>query len=351
MRARRRERLRFVALAALLAALTIAVGAACVSGGVKPPPAWLERLAAADPAPAAPGPHWALPPAEIERLFREAVFDVREHEKAGGGVMGALRVEAFFPEIGRTLTFKWKAAPPGGGGWNNTPRREIASYELQKWFLAPEDYVVPTTVARCLPLDQYRRIDPDANANLPGADCIFGTLSLWLEEVEVADPLLEPERFRRDAVYARHLAHYNLVTYLTRNQDTRAANVLVATDDANRRVFAVDNGITFGEWFHNFFTRHWNEIRVPALPRSAIEKLEDVGEDELQALAVVAEFRRDGRGRYLPVEPSASFDPEHGERLRDGALQIGLDDDEIEDLAERLHELLEKTELGEIPVF
>jgi len=337
----------------LLLAVGLGSTAGCASLGAsgRPREAWLEHLSAAPPPP--PGNHFPLPPLELERVMRQE-FELRSSEGAGSGVMGALRIEAYYPSIDRTLSFKWKSGPEGGDGWNNTPRREIAAYLVQKWFLTPESYAVPTTVARCIPLEDLERIDPGAAPNLPdlpNARCVFGAQSIWLENVESVGTGLDKERFRRDANYARHLANYNLVTYLIGNRDTRSGNLLAATDESNRRVFSVDNGIAFNEWFYNFFLPNWDSIKVPALPRDSIERLRAVQEDDLRALAVVAEFRAGPDGVLREKQASTAFDAERGLRVKDGVLQLGLEPHEIDGVRERIRDLLAEVDAGEIPVF
>ena len=297
------------------------------------------------------GANLPVPPPALERLLRTEPFEIRGREWVAGWVSPVYRVDAHFPSLDRTLAIKWKAAASGLERRNNTPRREIAAYQIQKWFLAPEQYVVPTTIGRCLSLELHAQLDPDVEPNLPGIRCVFGALSIWLENVEVPDPLLEEDRFREDADYARHLADYNLLTYLIENHDTRPANVLVSTHPSHRRVFSIDNGVSFGESIYNVFRSHWNEIRVPALANQAIDRLRGVGEDELRALAVVAEFRTDEGGVLREVPASTPFDVDQGVRTEDGVLQLGLVPGEIEGVRNRLHALLARVDAGEIPVF
>lgn len=338
--------------AALLSLLAIAaLGCGPAVRSAAPPPDWPRSLtqAASDTRRAE---NFPLPPPELERLLRSPAMQIRSAERAGEGVMGAMRIEGHFPQAGRTLELKWKRAPQGGDGWNNTPRREIAAYLIQKWFLEPDAYVVPTTVARCIPLEDYAPIDDDAEPNLEGARCVFGMLAVWLVDLSKPEVELDEARFYRDPAYAQSLASYNLLTYLVRNRDTRIGNLLVSADPPGQRVYSVDNGISFRPELYNFFQRHWDEIRVPALPREAVARLRAVDDEDLEALRVVAEFRPDDDGVLRETEPSPPFDDApDGVRRRDGALQLGLESGEIEGLRERLDALLAAVDRGEIPLF
>jgi hypothetical protein len=341
-----------ILVVALALALDWAAGCASLgsSGGLRDA-TWLEYLSVAAPPP--PSNHFPLPPPQLERVMREE-FEVRSSEGAGAGFMGALRIEAYYPSIGRVLSSKWKAAPTGGDGWNSTPRREIAAYDVQKWFLTPDTYVVPTTIARCIALENFAEIDPEVVPNLPDlptARCVFGAQAIWLENVESAATGLDEERFRRDANYARHLANYNLLSYLIGNRDTRSGNLVAATDQSNRRVFSVDNGIAFDEWVYNPFRRNWDSIRVPALPRESVERLRAVEEEELRALLVVAELRVGPDGVLREKAASAAFDAERGVRIRDGVLQLGLEPGEIDGVRKRIEDLIAAVDAGKIPVF
>jgi hypothetical protein len=288
----------------------------------------------------------------MEQLLRAGRFAPRATRDVGHGVTGAEHWTVRFPEIGRDVDLKWKTAPAGDAdGWNNSPRRELAAYRVQQWFLSPREYVVPTTVARCLPLETVRRVHPDAEPNLPGTRCVLGVLSVWLRNVETPEVLFEPDRFERDPAYARHLADFNLLNYLIENGDMRGSNILASTDPSNRRVFSVDNGISFGEPIFNVFVPGWKELRVPALPRSAVARLRRLERDDADALAVVAEFHLGEDGVLREARPRAPLDPDRGSRFRDGVLQLGLTQHETEALWRRVESLLAVVREERIPVF
>ncbi len=248
-----------------------------------------------------PGTNWPVPPAEAERLLGREPLRFDELEATEHGVAGAMKGRVTFPRAHRDLEVKWKAVSPGHpDGWNNNPRKEVATYEIQKWFLEPADYVVPTTAVRCIPLTEYRRFDPDAEPTIEGTRCVLGTLSLWLEHVDVPKELLDPVRFEKDPNYAYHLSNFNVLAYLVEHRDGRPGNILVAEDDSNRRVYAVDNGISFGGLIYNFLTTNWDVIRVPGIRRAVVDKLRSVGPEQLAALGTLVELRADARGSCSP---------------------------------------------------
>jgi len=201
----------------------------------------------------------------------------------------------------------------------------------------------------------YRNLHSDGEPTLPGTQCVLGVEAVWLQHVEVPDVVYDPARFWRDPVYARHLANFNLLTYLVENRDTRKGNVLVSTEPGNPRVFSVDNGIAFDARLYNYFSdllvNPWQRILVPALPRDSIERLRAVTPERAAQLAVVAQMQVDGAGLLHEAPPTAPIDPTRGSRWRDGVFQLGLTRSEIDHVLGRVHALLARVDRGEIPLF
>jgi len=293
---------------------------------------------------------WPLDPPTLEQSLRSEPIEILSESYAGAGLTGASRLELRLLEHQQTISAKWKPMPTRLDGINNSPRKEIAAYEVQKLVLEPEDYVVPTSVARCLPASAFPDPSQHSPSTLRGSRCELGVLSLWLENVTLPDPLLDLDRFRRDGVYARHLGHFNLVTYLIHHQDGRQGNFLVSVDDQDRRVFAIDNGVAFSGIFYNWFVRNWKQIHVPALPQRAIERLERIRPGDLEPLAVVAELRLDSDGIFRPVPAGPVRDREEGVRIDGPTIQLGLEAGEIEDLWERIEDLLEEIREGDLGI-
>jgi hypothetical protein len=313
---------------------------------------WLGLLTPAWAQAVDPSTHWPLPPAELERLLAHEDFEIRTVRGDVGGVMGVKKLKVVFSNREEWIAVKWKEAPPrDADGWNNTPRKEIAAYEIQKWFLDPADYVVPTTVVRCIPFEKYGPLGEAPKANLRGTRCVLGTLVIWLEEVTVPEKLFEEERFMSDARYARHMANMNLLTYLIKHEDGRQGNFLVSEIESDRRVFSIDNGVSFGAKMKNFFVRNWHKIRVPALRRETIRRLRRVTPEQIEALGVLAELRADDGGVLRPVPFSENANPKKGARTEPGWIQLGLSRRDIKGLRKRIERLLADVDEGRQPFF
>jgi hypothetical protein len=179
---------------------------------------------------------------------------------------------------------------------------------------------------------------------------VLGTIAAWLADVRYPEELWDEDRFRRDATYARHRADLNLLLYLVDHRDGRRNNFVVPEPD-DGRIFAVDNGISFGGWVWNYFAANWNRIRVPALRRDAVDRLRRIGAGDVSALRVLAELRADARGVLEPVPAGTPWDAGCGARLRPGQVQMGLTADETAGLATRVQRVLARVDAGEIPLF
>ena len=322
-----------------------------ILGGVAGAAALLAA-AAAPAGPVDPARHWPLPPAELERRLAHDPIEILEVKGGVGGVMGVRKLTVRLGDHPTPVPLKWKPAPRGSAdGWNNTPRKETAAYAIQKWFLDPENYVVPTSIPRCIDLETYAKISTTARPTLSNTSCVVGALSIWIVNVTIPDELFDEQRFAEDPLYARHMADFNVLTYLIDHEDGREGNFLVSKFDEERRVFSIDNGVAFGAWVKNWFVPNWNKLRVPRIRAETVERLRKVGEPELKALGVLSEMEADAQGVLQVKKPGMNADPDVGSRTRPGWLQLGLDDDEIEDVAERLEDLLDGVDDGRIQTY
>jgi hypothetical protein len=234
---------------------------------------------------------------------------------------------------------------------NNSPRKELAAYAIQRVFLTPEDYVVPAAVVRCALIETYRERHRSASPTIKGTKCVLGILSVWITNVTVPDVLYDEERFLTDSQYAYYMSNFNLLTYLIDHRDGRDGNILVSKDDEHRRVFAVDNGISFGPWVFNYFVPNWTNLRVAAVRKESIDRLREVRRKDLDFLAVVAQLEVDEDGVLKPAPHGGPFDPGDGARARAGSVQFGLTTSEIDDVYARIEALIEAVDAGRVPVF
>ncbi len=339
----------------LLALLVSLAAGGC--GGTAPkerPP--LEFSESALPGRDGSYPNWPYPPQRLEPLLEEVLvsgdFEVTERKRTKHGGSGPSRITLYFPTIEKSIRFKWKEVPPRElETVNNSPRKEIAAYEIQKLFLDPEDYVVPTTLLHCEPLGRHAMKDWAYKPSVPGSSCVLGVLALWLNDVTMAETLYDEERFVKEPDYAHYMANFNLLTYLIDHKDTRESNFLVSKDDDRRQVFSIDNGIAFEPFLYKFFAENWNVIRVAGLRSEYVERLRRLQREDLDKLGVVAEMEKDERGVLVSVKPRRNLSPNEGVRLRGDVLQIGLAKFEIERVWDRIQRLLEDVDSGTIPVF
>jgi hypothetical protein len=283
-----------------------------------------------------------------------AYIEVIEMKGAGAGTTGARKVVLNLPKRNDEYQVKVKLVPEDLDGWNNSPRKEIAAYKLQWVFLEPEDYVVPTSNLYCVPMEQWEKHADKRPPTIPGTECILVNLSFWLDDVTVADPVYDRERFLDDPNYAYHLANLNILTYLTDHRDQRSGNILASIHEDDRHVYAIDNGITFGPPVYNWFVPssfQWHRILVPALPKGSVERLRALERSDLDYLATVTQMKPDQSGRLQLVRPEPPWDPDRGAQRRGSQVQFGLTRGEIDDLWERVQKLLEAIDAGHLTLF
>lgn len=244
---------------------------------------------------------------------------------------------------------KWKPVHPPGDGFNNEPRYELAAYRLQQLFLAESEYVVPPTVLRAEPLDEYQGLRSESSPTIRGTSSVLFLLSYWVQSVTNRDPF-DDERFEQDTVYARHWGNLNILTHLIDHKDANIGNILVSIDSANPRVFAVDNDVAFRSRVSDQGA-DWRRLHVDRLPHATIERLRALSRAQLdRALGVVAEFEiRDGQ--LHPVALGENLRPDRGLRRTETRVQFGLTTREIQAVERRIERLLEQVDRGSIETF
>ncbi len=251
---------------------------------------------------------------------------------------------------GEMFVTKWAPAAPGGEAFNNSPRYEVAAYQLQRLFLDNSQIVVPPTVLRAFPLVWYRTLNPNAHATFLDTESVVVALQYWLFNVTPED-FWQPDRVETDTAYARAIGNFNLFTYLVRHSDSNAGNFLISRDSTGPRVYSVDNGVAFASEASNRGAE-WRRIRVKRLPRSTVERLRTLTEDDLTAqLETVAEFRI-GPDRLLEsVPPGPNLSADRGVRRHGDRIQLGLTRGEIHGVWRRLQDLLEDVDRGRYELF
>jgi hypothetical protein len=300
-------------------------------------------------------PNWQFPPNELETTIYQRAMAGKLHgkevERTAHGTTGALVLVNYDEVSGKEIKWKFKKNVPGWvDSFNTSPRKELAAYEIQKLFLNPEDYVVPTALAFCVPRERYLKAGYAA-ATLEGTDCVLGLASTWMVDVTIPDTLYDESRFLEDPTYAYFMSNFNLLTYLIQHRDARLGQFLVAKDDKRRQVFSIDNGISFGFWPYNFLITQWDEIHLPALRQDSIDRLRKIQRQDLDFLGVIAQLELDDNGILQPKPVGENLDPKVGAKYKDGTVQYGLSKSEIDDLWERIQTLIAEVDSDKIQVF
>jgi len=303
-------------------------------------------------------PNWQYPPQEFEKMRKTSLvikgeFVTLEDKRTEGGVTGASVTTFYFPSSGQEIKVKWKEMTGGIlDSYNNSPRKQMAAYQVQKLFLEPEDYVVPTVAAACIPLDVYNRYRAKpGKASLPGISCQLGLASHWMLNVKVPEELYDESRFLKDPTYAYFMSNFNILAYLIDHRDSKPANFLVSKDENHRQVFSIDNDIAFGDFVYSYLRPHWNKIRVAALRRDSIDRLHRLQRQDLNFLEVVFQMEKNEKGFLLRVPAGAKMCPDGGVCIKDGTVQFGLKKSEIDNVWKRIESLIAEVDSGNIQVF
>jgi hypothetical protein len=286
---------------------------------------------------------------EIERRLSRESFQIIDWRGSRAAGDRTARVVMSFADDTMVIA-KWAIAPVNGSAFNNEPRYEVAAYELQKLFLGEDEYVVPPTLLRAFPIDLLRDRAPDVKPTFAAAPgTVIVALQYWLVGVR-PDGFWDPRRALNDTVYARHIGNLNVLTYLIRHGDDNVGNFLISTTNAeDPRVFAVDNGVAFASQPSNR-GHSWRDIRVSRLPRATVERLRGITAQDLQALAVLAEYELHN-GIAVPVDAGTNMAPGRGVRVSGDRIQFGLAAHEIRGVETRLRQLLRQIDAGRIRVF
>ena len=218
----------------------------------------------------------------------------------------------------------------------------------QKLYDDHENYVVPPTVMRSIPLARHEELNRNIGKTFDDYNSVIVVLQYFLSSVTQED-FDDEDRFDEDPVYARHFSDFNILTYLIRHNDENIGNFLVSTAP-NARVFSVDNGLAFGREESDQGFRYRN-IQRDKLPQETVDRLRAITEQDLHdTLGVLAQFEAQG-DQLVRAERTANLDVNDQVRNEDGVVQFGLTDQEITWIWDRLNRLLEKVDKGDYELF
>ena len=311
-------------LAIIASSLLLATTSVAQNANITQPVAELERLLAAEPL--------VIAGAEISRPKAKGDITLRAEVSFGGAP---------------PLRVKLRRADPGADSFNNVPRYELAAYELQKLFLDPDDYVVPPTALRMVPLADFAKLVPNVARTFSGAEQVLSVVQYWLNDIQVIADVYNPAQFASDPVYARHIGQLNVLTYLVRHRDSNLGNFLIGKDKAGAHVFSIDHGVAFASQDSDRGDL-WKNLRVSSLPADAVARLRKITPSLLQdRLGVLAQWKLEG-GLYVPVPCGENLAANRGVRREGAILQMGLTRQEIAAVQGLMMKLLEQVDRGKV---
>jgi hypothetical protein len=248
---------------------------------------------------------------------------------------------------------KLRRSDPGAEGFNNVPRYDLAAYAIQRLLMDPNEFVMPPTALRMIPVAEFKSYYHDPAAVKPtfkGADEVLCVVQYWLQNVTNPPDILDKSRFDTDSVYARHIGQLNVFTYLIEHRDSNQGNFLISKAEQGPRVFSIDHGVAFASLDSDRGT-DWLELRVDRLPKDTIERVRWLTKDELTTkLGVLGQWELHD-GHYVPVSLTATMGSNRGVRIKDGVVQMGLTREEISGVASQVKRLLNQVDRGKVQVY
>ena len=294
-----------------------------------------------------------LPVADLERMLGAEPMQIVNAEisrpKLQGAVDITLKADVSFSGQ-PPIRLKVRKAERGAEVFNNVPRYDLAAYELQKLLMDAEEYVVPPTALRMLPIAVMRPYSSALRATFPGSDDVLCVVQYWLQDVAVPADVLFPARFESDALYARHIGQLNVFTYLINHRDSNLGNFMISAVPEGARVFSIDHGVAFASEPSDR-GELWKSMRVKRLPADTVARLRKLTEADLESrLSVLAQWKLEN-GHYVAVSPGANLAPRFGVRRDEGVVQMGLSSSEIGAVWSRARKLLRMIDDGDIATY
>jgi len=308
------------------------------------------------------GPNEANPecrsPSDIVQLMN-AELEILSMDATPTGMQGAkvLTLRSHAPRGDVVFRAKWRTQSSQDA--LSEPRKELATYAVQRLFLDEDELVVPPTTAHCFVGTEYRRFVPDALHSFRGVDCELGFLEYWLEDAQTVKSarkagLLGPGEgvwdrrlFESDHAYRDSVSNGNLLTYLINHGDAHDEQFVLQNSPRGLRTFVVDNSMSLGGIKNPMalFREDWSSIHVPALSAKAVSRLKQLTAADFARLGNISELALQG-GTLVPVSPSAPLASDGSPMSWNGShLRIGLSASEIELVATRTRDLLQRQDL------
>jgi len=302
-------------------------------------------------------------PRQIESLLSVAPTLVGMADAPGGSQGAKILTLSAMGARGRVVfRVKWRAQSTAD--LINEPRKELAAYAVQKLFLSDQELVAPPTAAICLPLADYRRFDRAAAPTFEHIDCVLGFASYWLEgaeDLEAAQKsglthhsagLLDRQLFEADPVYRSSVSNANVFTYLINHGDAHENQFMIEQTARGLRTYVVDNSIAFLSIKNPMMLvrEDWSRIQIPSIPQRLVARLKALTVAQLRALSSIVELEQ-REGQLVPSSPNLEPIPSDGHAMswQGSRLRIGLSNREIELVAARIRELLERPEAAASP--
>jgi hypothetical protein len=292
-----------------------------------------------------------LPIADLEHMLQAEPMQIVNAEISRPKAKGDITLKADVAFADRPpIRVKVRKAERGAQAFNNVPRYDLAAYELQKLLMDAEEYVVPPTALRMVPMAQMKTYSSDVKATFPDSDDVLCVVQYWLQDVTAPADVLVPARFESDALYARHIGQLNVLTYLISHRDSNLGNFLISAAPQGARVFSIDHGVAFASEGSDR-GELWRSMRVKRLPVDTVARLRKFTEADLDTrLGVLAEWKLEN-SHYVAVAPGKNLRPISGVRRKDGIVQMGLSGPEIGAVWSRAQKLLKMIDDGDIATY